>query len=214
MTKHTEDSLLKGNLVGLSKIIQHGGMFSSSVINISMVVSVAVSIVVVFTIHLNFYDYIKKVTDILMSVVPSLLGFTIAGYSFLMAFIPQRLMDRISEPLRDSSISLYQTITSSLAFNLFQHAIILIVSCGIHLAVFVQENNRIKFPKNLLSDAINKFGFVFINLLLAVALAVIVQIIVSSFNLAQLYHYDVNKQKLDEKRKAQIANQNQPKADK
>lgn len=206
MTKHTEDSLLKSNLVGLPNIIKHGGIFASPVINIAMAFSIAASLTVVLLFDLNYYDYIKKVIDILLSIVPSLLGFTIAGYSFLMAFIPQRLMDRISEPLGDKSISLYQTITSSLAFNLLQHAIILIISCGIHLAVFIQENNELESQKSFLSDTINKGGFVFINLLLAIALAVIVQIIISSFNLAQLYHYDVNKQKLEEKKKPQNQN--------
>lgn len=208
MTKHTEDSLEQSNLIGLSNIIKHGGVFASPVINIAMGASVGLSLIAIFSFDLNFYEYIKKVTDILISVVPSLLGFTIAGYSFLMAFIPQRLMDRISEPLGDTSVSLYQSITSSLAFNLFQHAIILIISCGIYLTVFIQENNRLKFPKSPLTDLVNKTGFVLINLLLAIALAVIVQIIISSFNLAQLYHYDVNKQKVDEMKNSQNRNNN------
>jgi hypothetical protein len=202
--KRNEENLAEKNLIGLRSILQYGGIWKSAVINWFAGISLVGSLIAALTFNINTYSYINEVIKLLIQLVPSLLGFTIAGYSFLMAFIPQRLMDRISEPLKDSRISLYQRITSSLAFNIFQHAVILIVSYIVYLTIFIQEDNKLSFEKTSFTEFINEAGFVLVNVLLFVALAVIIQIIASSFNLAQLYHYDVNKQKLDEKNRKKL----------
>ena len=199
--ENTELELVANNqLVGLFDLIKTGGFLSSWIINLIVIISLIPSILIVSNNKIDLYSYINEVITLLYQLIPNLLGFTIAGYSFLMAFIPLRLMERITLPMKNSSVSLYQKITSSLALNILQHAIILVLGYIIHIIIFIQTNKDIVFTSTFVNvHKINCMGIFIVNMMLATTLGVVIQIIVSSFNLAQLYHFDVNRQMLENK---------------
>jgi hypothetical protein len=180
---------MEKHLSGGRDLLKHGGFFKSKIINYSVIFSGLASIIPIVFFDLNYFSYITEIVKLINGLVPSLLGFTIAGYSFLMTFIPDRLMKRITKPLAENRLSLYQYITSSLAMNILQHTIILTISIGIYLMVFIQADNGFVFI-GVIYRVINIVAFLLINCLLGGALGIVIQIIVSSFNLAQLYHYD------------------------
>lgn len=180
---------MKKNLNGGRDLLKHGGFFKSPIIGCSVIISGVTSMIPIICFDLNYFSYITEVVKLINGLVPSLLGFTIAGYSFLMTFIPDRLMKRITKPLAENRLSLYQTITSSLAMNILQHSLILATSIGIYLMVFVQADNRLVFSGPIFKG-INITVFILCNCLLGGAIGIVIQIIVSSFNLAQLYHFD------------------------
>ena len=197
-TKHTLESIEKYTIFGFKDLLKHGGLFQSKIINISALFSIVVSLLLIY-IQIDKFSYIKEICILILQFIPGFLGFTIAGYSFLMGFIPDRLMTRISEPQKNSKLSLFQDITSYLAFNIFQHLIILCLGCTFHLIIFIQEKNKDIFHSSVFEkNLVNDIGLIIINLGFFCSLAVVAQIIVSSYNLAQLYHYDVNKAKVED----------------
>ena len=200
-TKHTLESIDKYTIFGFRDLLKYGGIFQSKIINLSAIISVAFSILLL-AINIDTLSYIQEVANLIIQLIPCLLGFSIAGYCFLMGFIPDRLMTRISEPQVNSKLSLFQDITSYLAFNIFQHLVILCSAYIIHFVIFLQEKNKNIFSVPIcVQKLINTIGLISIDLGFFCSLAVVAQIIVSSYNLAQLYHYDVNKAKVDEQKK-------------
>ncbi len=205
-TNHTPDTIRKGFILGLKGIFRQSKFlkdpFDSVCLNTGLAIAVIVTIFIL-CFKLDLYSYINEVQNLIIQLVPCLLGFTIAGYSFLMGFIQPKLMERISEPSpEDETITLYQSISSSLALNILLHSIILIIAYLIHIVIFLHDKNPTFIIEcRVVAKYAKIIGLFIANICLFGALAVVVQIIVSSFNLSQLNHYDFIKEKLEKEKK-------------
>ncbi len=181
-------------IIGLTELINVGRKQKSAIIKTSIVISILFSTLILIFVKEKTFDYIIEVDNILINIIPNLLGFSIAAFSFLTGFLPKELMQRISKPQREDDFSLYQKITSSFAYNILQLTFILIIAIIISLIVNIQKGDSLKLiTESCYIKSINLIFLYFINLMLSITLAIIIQIIVSSFNLAQLFHYEMSK---------------------
>jgi hypothetical protein len=178
---------------GLFNIIKIGGLTTSAIINSFSLISLLLAIILLQNINFDRYKYIVFISNTLLDIIPSILGFSIAAYSFLMAFIPKNLMIRISKKTNhfDES-SLYQKITASLAMNSLQHIAILIITLLIQFSTKFQDLTEVYINQDKI-NSLNYFGVCLITVLLGACIGVLCQVIVSSFNIAQLNHYEATR---------------------
>jgi uncharacterized membrane protein YphA (DoxX/SURF4 family) len=144
------------------------------------------------------YDLIIDIKTNLITFIPGVLGFTIGGYSFLIGFIQPGLMNKISEPRKDSPFSLFQVASSSFASNILVQTFSLIIAFVIHYAIYIDA--KVSISNNLNTGVIsfvNGVTLIIGLMCLIFSLVVIIQLVVNVFNFSQLHHYQINKEKLD-----------------
>ncbi len=163
------------------------------------ILSAVVLWAVAFIFKSNPYLLLLEVKDIVIAYIPSVLGFTIAGYTLVVGFIQANMLERISERLDDSPYSLYQRISSMLALNLVIQGVALVGAFVIHFAVYF--DNELKLHQHfspLVCQITNWVGLIIICLTLTYPLFLIIQMIINIFGFSQLHHYFVNRDKIQQ----------------
>lgn len=200
-TKHnlvSIESTFKTGIAGIFLI--SGGIYRTFLSNKVSVVSIIASILftlLVFIFKVDFYILILEIKDILIIFLPSILGFTIAGYSLVVGFIHNDMLSEISEPAENSKFSLYQKMSSAFALNIIFQAIALIIAYLIHFVEFIEKHKTLKFSLPVDGiKSINFIGLIFISYWFIISVLLVIQIIINIFNFSQLHHYFVNKTKI------------------
>ncbi|MGE7777761.1 hypothetical protein ACQKLP_23805 [Chitinophaga sp. NPDC101104] len=141
---------------------------------------------------------IIEIKDLLISLLPGILGFTIGGYSILIGFTQPELIKKISGPRKDSIFSLYQLASASFASNILIQAFVLIMAYLIHIITWIDLHKKVIFKSTDYLILLVNWAILSILLLgFITSIIVIIQLIVNVFNFSQLYHYNINKTHLD-----------------
>jgi hypothetical protein len=206
-TKHTKESILESSLTDFKGIFSISEFFRHPLRPVTF--KWAVGAWVLFSaatliLRVEVYDLIVDMVNNLIVWIPCILGFTIGGYSFLVGFVQSDLMQKISEPRKNSVFSLFQMASAAFACNIVLQAFSLVIAFLVHFVIYIDTKKQLTWhsPEWLIS-IINIFSFLIVGLSFAIALAVVVQLVVNVFNFSQLHHYNINKEKLDKKEKDQ-----------
>lgn len=202
-TKQTKALILETFILGVKGIVRISGVIREPFKAKSYLVCAilaSIFILLIFILGISSFDTINELVSIATNLLPGILGFSIGGYSFLVGFIQSGLMNRISEPQEGSKFSLYQEASASFAVNILLQALTLGLAYIFHFITYISQRSSTKLGRIAdYSSFINCFGLILIAFALSTSFASIIQLIANVFNFSQLYHYDVNKAKVDRK---------------
>ena len=151
---------------------------------------------VTYFLDVDTFEFIVEIKDQILSLVPSLLGFTLAGYTLLVAFIQPGMLNRITEKSQNSGFSLYERMSGIFALNIIIQALALIIAYFFHIIIFIGEKKSIDILiKYSVINIINYVGLIIILFCLSISLILVLQIVVSIFNFSQLHQYFIIKEK-------------------
>ena len=204
-TKQTKENLQETFNFGLSSLFQISGFEKSFFSNWSTILPIIISgIVFIFSlaIKVDIYKLIVEVKGLMINFLPGILGFTIAGYSLMVAFIQAGMLNEITEPMKDSKYSLYQKMSSTFAINIILQGLSLVFAYFIHFLIYFDTNRKDKFIySECYLKVINTIGLIVIVYAFFVSLFMIIQIVLNIFTFSQLHHYFINKEKIALKEK-------------
>jgi hypothetical protein len=147
-------------------------------------------------------DLVLRIKDQSITIIPSLLGFLLGGYTFLIGFGNVDTLKTMTEPRGDSKTSYFQNTSSIFAFCILAQALTLL------LAFFYEIASHIHLEKiDSLSSiskyytSINSIGFFIILLSLSYSIFLLPNMVLNVFNFSQVYHQKLAIQRIKDKRK-------------
>lgn len=203
-TEHTKESIKKSHTVGfkgLFAVASGKSLFFSGVNKIALCIAV-LACALGLILNISQYEIISEVTNTLLSFLPGILGFTIAGFTLMVGFLQSDLIDGITERVGDSIYTLYQHIVSRFAMSVLVQSIALIIAYTFHFFMWYENKSTLVLPLSL--ERIINITAVFIiwyGFLLSVF--IVCQVIINIFDFSQLHHFVIVKKKanLDKKGK-------------
>jgi hypothetical protein len=204
-TKQTKESLSETFLLGLTGIFKITGfkkIFFTSWVTITPIFIAVLGLLICFIGGLDTYLFVVEVKSQMIGFLPGILGFTIAGYSLMVGFIQAGMLDTITEPMKDSKFSLYQSMSATFASNVLLQALALILAYFVHFIIYYDEATKIslKIPAQL-SSIFNAFALLLLLYWFWLSVFMVVQIVLNIFGFSQLHHYFINKNKVEAKEK-------------
>jgi len=199
-TKQTIDNIKKTFIVGFPGILKiseiTNNLWRFRVSRYSILIGIIVPIIS----KLFKLDVVSLINEIQLQMIvflPCILGFTIAGYSLVVGFVQSNMLNKISEPAKDSHFSLYQKMSSTFAINVILQGVALSFAYLYHFIIFFDLNSKshIPFPPYLLT-IINFLGLSIICFWFVISIFLVIQIVVNIFNFSQLHHYFINTEKV------------------
>lgn len=180
-------------IVGIKKVL------FSNWINILPLVTAILIVILCFVLKISLYCTLIEIKDLMINLLPGILGFTVAGYSFMIGLIHVGMINKITEPLNDENkFSLYQKSSATFASNILIQAISLAIAYLFHLFIFFDKNKNLNIDlKDIYITLINLMALLSIAYLFTISLLMVIQVIINIFNFSQLHHYFVNKEKLE-----------------
>lgn len=200
-TKHTTESIRDTFVTGFAGILKTTGykkiFFSNWLTYLPIIVSI-VGVLATWLLGIAPLRILLELKSTMINFLPGILGFSIAGYSMMVAFIQVGMLDKITEPSRDSKYSLYQRMSAILAINILIQAVALILAYFIHFVNFLDTVKTIpQFFSSKVNTIINYIGLLLLGYWFSISVFMVVQIILNIFGFSQLHHYFVNKAKVD-----------------
>jgi len=199
-TKQTIDNIKKTFIVGFPGILKisevSGNLWKFRVSRYSICISVLLPIFsIVF--KLDPASLINEIQLQMVVFLPCILGFTIAGYALVVGFVQSNMLNKISEPAKDSNFSLYQKMSSTFAINVILQGVALIFAYLYHFIIFFDTNDKFHIQiSNPVLLIVNIFGLIIITFWFTISIFLVVQIVVNIFNFSQLHHYFINTEKV------------------
>lgn len=180
-------------IVGIKKVL------FSNWINIVPLVSAFLIVILCLLLKINPYIVLIEIKDLMLNFLPGILGFTVAGYSFMIGLIHVGMINKITEPLNEESkFSLYQKSSATFAANIIIQAVSLVIAYSFHLFIFFDKHENLNVDlKNIYTTLINLLALLSISYLFTISLLMVIQVIINIFNFSQLHHYFVNKEKME-----------------
>lgn len=201
-TKYTYDNIndnfvtgLKGifSIIGIGKVL-----FSK--LNIITTTLTIIFVFIVGMFNIDKYELIGEIKSLMINFLPNILGFTIAGYTLVVGFIQGGMLNKISEPMKDSKYSLYQNMSANFAINVIFQGFALIFAFFIRFVIYFDDELNIDFG-SCYYCIVNNVGLLLITYWFLISLLLIIQIIINIFDFSQLHHYYINKEKLEQQNK-------------
>lgn len=147
------------------------------------------------------FGQITKVTleiviDLVLSIIPSLLGFVLSGYALLIGFGNIELIAKKSKPKNDNNENkptLYQKVSTVFAVGLLMQISLLVFAFGLKLILKLElpclfETFWICNLVNYIVFALLVFGFLYVTVMIK-------DLVVNIFNFSQVQHLFINKPK-------------------
>jgi len=153
----------------------------------------------------DIQSLINEIQNQMIVFLPCILGFTIAGYSLVVGFVQSNMIEKITEPRKDSKFSLYQIMSSKFGMNVILQGLALTVGYLYHFIIYFDKNNtlNLKFSHCYVS-VVNFIGLIIIAFWFIISIFLVVQIVINIFNFSQLHQYFINIEKVrDKENKAQ-----------
>jgi hypothetical protein len=129
------------------------------------------------------HDYEIFFQEIVLSVIPSLLGFSLAGLAIIISFGNNNFLQNISSLKKEEGeYSLFQTIIAVFAWGVLVQAFSLII------AFSCKTITKLTYPSEVLKEF--KILFLFVNSLVFIySIILLPKIILNVFNFGQLHHF-------------------------
>lgn len=166
-----------------------------------------ITIIVVIILDVDVYILLNDWTNLLNSLFPNILGFTLSGYAIMISFVQTKISERITNVDRKKgrSFSIYQSTNGVMAMNLLIQVITLIFSCTIHFVVKIDElaELRLYYEWPIVVASINLLALFFLVLLFAFSMIIMLSSIVNLFNYGQIFQYMAEKNAINESKKSE-----------
>lgn len=149
---------------------------------------IIISVVVLISIFLfsasSILELIELVVDLIVTIIPSLLGFVLGGYAILIGISNIAI---VSVKI-DNKLTLYQKISTVFSISLIMQLFLLVFA---FIIKFILKSN-VSVCSTILADTINCitliflfFGFVYVTIMIK-------DLVINIFNLSQYQNYKVN----------------------
>lgn len=148
--------------------------------------------------NINSYLLIIEIKDIMLSFLPSILGFTLAGYVLIVGFLQTDLLKFITRKYLSPNYSIYQETSAIFAINIILQSIALVFGYLFHFIIFIGDLKNTLIASSL-ATFINFIGLIIISYWFLISISMIFQIIVNIFNFSQLHQYFLNKKDISDK---------------
>ncbi len=137
----------------------------------------------------ELYKFLGKTTDILLSLLPNLLGFCIGGYALIIGVCSMEIIKKMSTPLDNNKnkLSFYQILSSVFASTLIIQCFTLLLTYLVHLFILLE----LKTSNELLGYAINILLVFILVLFSFLSISLLYYTVINIFNLGQSVHFCV-----------------------
>ncbi|OHD09594.1 MAG: hypothetical protein A2Y41_04725 [Spirochaetes bacterium GWB1_36_13] len=141
----------------------------------------------------NLYDIFIDFNNLIISIFPNLLGFTLGGYALIIGFGNKELLKKFTIKSSKSPNSLFQKINSVFAYAI----IIQVITLGSSIIIFLI--NKIKIKSDF-HQYVNSFGLFLVSFFTTYSLLLLYKMVINVFDFGQLHHFDLITRRLHEKR--------------
>ena len=202
MAEHTKESVEQSHITGIKGLLaisSYSEIFCSRANLIAFIASVLITLGGVL-LEMNQYEIIIEVTNILISFLPGILGFTIAGFTLMVGFLQTDLIEGITERINDSVFTLYQKIVSKFALGVLIQSFALIIGYAYHFIVFYESKSLLILNLDL-ERSLNILAVFIIWYSLCLSVFIVCQVILNIFDFSQLHHFVVISKKMKSNKK-------------
>lgn len=192
MDKKTLKENHNGSLGKLLKIYNtKGDLYKGTFLWTSIIVNL-ILIVFVYCLHINTYNLIVSVTDLYISILPSLLGFNLGAYALLIGLASSDLINKMSSSY-ETKFTSFQRASSVFGFCVLLQAVSLIISFSFKLITTINAGTDLIFSSTTsntnLIHGINLISFFILNLFGIYSLLILISVIINIFALSQAAHF-------------------------
>jgi hypothetical protein len=157
-------------------------------------------IIIVFFVCFGRLDkeIISSVVDLVLSIIPSLLGFVLSGYALLIGFGNIEIIaKRKSNDLDNRNPTLYQKVSTVFAVSLIMQILLLVYAFG--LKIILKTNLPCLFDNFLICGLINYVLFILLIFGSFYVIVMIKDLVINIFNFSQIQHFTINKPRKENK---------------
>jgi hypothetical protein len=146
--------------------------------------------------QVNSQKLVTAIVDAVISVMPSLLGFLLGGYTILISFVNNDLARTLTKNTNKRNVSVFQLVSFIFALTILLQSITLALALIGRFSMLNTIALSIESKFAYVITAVNyAFAYVLLILLLYTIFA-FKDIIANIFNLTQLFHHSLLKQRL------------------
>ncbi len=158
---------------------------------------------------LDSQKLVTSIVDATISVMPSLLGFLLGGYTILISFANSDLLKLMTRKTNNRNISVFQMLSCIFALTiLLQSATLLLALVARFSMLNAIEPRDLLWLSYTMTGLNYMFGFILLSLLLYTIFA-FRDIITNIFNMTQLFHQSLLLQRLAGERAEELAEEEQ-----
>lgn len=194
---------LKGifNKYTVSKIIFSRGTLISLIITLVIIVGVCCRN---DTSVNEYYNTLLHITDVILSLLPSILGFCIGGYALIIGACSTDTIKKMSDP-QEHGLSFFQILSSVFAATLIIQCFTLVFAYLIHFCLLLE----IGTDSVIVGVAVNVSMILILLFLSCISLSLLYYTIVNIFNMGQTMHFCVRLDEENKKKEKEISKQNE-----
>ena len=132
---------------------------------------------------------LEDTVDLILGIVPNLLGFVLSGYALLIGF---KIFDDVAKRQKDKNgPTLYQKLNAIFSVGLIMQVFILVFAFTLKLILKAEIN--CPFENYCVCNLINSITFFFLVFGTLYTIIMIKDLVVNIFNFSQLGHFIINK---------------------
>ena len=142
----------------------------------------------------EYYNTLLHITEIILSLLPSILGFCIGGYALIIGACSTDVIKKMSDPQKHD-LSLFQILSSVFAATLIIQCFTLVIAYIVRLCLLLEIGIN-----SVIIGVVVDVGVILILLFLScISLSLLYYTIVNIFNMGQTMHFcirlDIEKEK-------------------
>ena len=199
--KQTHPMSRKGifNKYTISKIIFSRGTLISLIITIVIIIGVCCRNDTSIN---EYYNTLLHVTDIILSLLPSILGFCIGGYALIIGVCSTDTIKKMSNP-QEHGLSIFQILSSVFAATLIIQCFTLIIAYIVHFCLLLEIGTN-----SVIIGVVVNVGMILILLFLScISLSLLYYTIVNIFNMGQIMHFCIRFEEENKKEEKDTQNE-------
>lgn len=139
-------------------------------------------------------EILASLVNLILSIIPSLLGFVLSGYALLIGFGNIEIIAKKPKSLNEDSIykpTLYQKVSTVFAIGLIMQVFLLVLTFS--LKMLLEINLPCLIENTCICDLVNYSLFTLLVFCLLYVTIMIKDLVVTIFNFSQVQHLFINK---------------------
>lgn len=137
-------------------------------------------------------EIVSSVVDLVLSIIPSLLGFVLSGYALLIGFGNIEIIAKKKTSEKgDNNPTLYQKVSTVFAVSLIMQIMLLVYAFGLKLILKIDL--PCLFDNFLICSLINYTLFTLLTFGSFYVTMMIKDLVINIFNFSQIQHFSINK---------------------
>lgn len=154
--------------------------------SVSLILSILFLVLVSYICPDKMLVLIEKQTELIIAIVPSILGLSLAGFAIVISQINTETLERIADIQENKEYSLYQKTNAAFSIMCLTQLFVLIFA--VFLSLVMLFSVKIPVPK-FLADGVNMFILGLLTFIFLYALFSIFDIIYTIFNSGQVVNF-------------------------